>query len=144
MPQRRPDADPEAFVTGGAYALLFLLGALQALIGSFQFSRALGTFPVAAAGFAVLILLTCLLGAAGMGSAAGALVPALGWFVVSVAMTLPTPGGSVIVTGTTAGEWYLYGGSVCAVAGVVIAFLRRGRQRAWTRAHGALPRHQGS
>ncbi len=144
MPQRRPDAHPEAFVTGGAYALLFLLGALQALIGSFQFSRALGTFPAAAAAFAVLILLTCLLGAAGMRSAAGALIPAIGWFVVSVAMTLPTPSGSVIVAGTTAGEVYLYGGSICAVVGVVIAFLHRGRQRTWTRAHRVLPRHEGS
>jgi hypothetical protein len=69
------------------------------------------------------------LGAAGMGSAAGALVPAAGWLLVSVVLTLPTAGGSVIVTNTAAGAWYLYGGSVCAAAGVVYAFVSRSRAR---------------
>ena len=55
------------------------------------------------------------------------MVPALGWFLVSLVLTLPTAGGSVIITSTTAGEWYLYGGAVCAAAGVVIALLRRAR-----------------
>jgi hypothetical protein len=76
---------------------------------------------------AVVILVTCLLGAAGMGSAAGALVPALGWFGVSVVLSLPTAGGSVIITSSGPGEWYLYGGSACAAAGVVLAFVRRSR-----------------
>jgi hypothetical protein len=136
-----PGQDSEAFVTGGAYAMLFLFGALQALVGTFQYSRTVGTFPLAALFFALLIMVTCVLGAAGMRSVAGALVPAIGWFLVSVALTLPTSGGSVIVAGTTPGEWYLYGGSLAAVAGVVLAFIRRGRDRAWAR---ALPRHQGS
>jgi hypothetical protein len=144
LPPPPAEHSPEAFVTGGAYALLFLFGALQALVGSFQFSRSPGPFPLTAVLMAVLIGVTCLLGAAGMRSVAGALIPAIGWFVVSVALTLPTSGGSVIVTNTTAGEWYLYGGSLCAVAGVVIAILRRGRRRSWARGPGALPRHQGS
>jgi hypothetical protein len=125
----RPPAprDQEAFVTGGAYSLLFLLGALEALIGCFHYSHTVGSVPLAAAGLALLILITCLLGAAGMRSTAGAVVPALGWFVVSLVLTLPTAGGSVIITSTTAGEWYLYGGALCAAAGVVIALLRRAR-----------------
>ena len=117
----------QAFVAGGAYALLFLLGALEGLVGCFQFSRAVGSFPLAALVLAVAIGVTCVLGAAGMGSAAGALAPALGWFVVSVVLSLPTSGGSVIITGTTAGEVYLYGGSLCAAGGVVVAFVRRAR-----------------
>ena len=125
----RPPArrDQEAFVTGGAYSLLFLLGALEALIGCFHYSHTVGAFPLAAAGLALLILITCVLGALGMRSFAGALVPALGWFLVSLVLTLPTAGGSVILTNTTAGEWYLYGGAVCAAAGVVFALIRRGR-----------------
>jgi hypothetical protein len=64
-----------------------------------------------------------------MGSAAGALVPALGWFGVSVLLSLPTPGGSVIITNTGPGELYLYGGSAAAAAAVVLAFVRRSRTR---------------
>jgi hypothetical protein len=129
LPQPRPARDSQAFVTGGAYALLFLLGAAQGLIGCFQFSRGAGPIPVAALILAALILVTCVLGAAGMGSAAGALVPAAGWLLVSVVLTLPTPGGSVVVTNTAAGAWYLYGGSVCAAAAVVYAFVSRSRAR---------------
>ena len=127
LPNPPAPRDAQAFVTGGAYALLFLLGALEGLVGCFQFSREVGSFPLVAVLLAVVILVTCLLGAAGMGSAAGALVPALGWFGVSVLLSLPTPGGSVIITGTGPGEWYLYGGSACAAAGVVLAFVRRSR-----------------
>ena len=55
------------------------------------------------------------------------LVPALGWFAVSVVLSLPTSGGSVIIANSTAGQVYLYGGSRCAAAGVVVAFLCRAR-----------------
>ncbi len=136
-----PGRDSEAFVTGGAYAMLFLAGALQALVGTFQYSRTVAAFPLTALFFALLILVTCVLGAAGMRSVAGALAPAIGWFLVSLVLSMPTSGGSVIVANTTPGEWYLYGGALGAVAGVVLAFVRRGRQRAWAR---ALPRHQSS
>jgi hypothetical protein len=129
LPPPPPQRERQAFVTGGAYALLFLFGALQGLVGCFQFNRSAGPIPVTSLLLAALILVTCVLGAAGMRSAAGALVPAAGWVLVSVALTLPTPGGSVIVTNTAAGAWYLYGGSVCAAAGVVYAFVSRSRAR---------------
>ena len=135
----RPAENPEhthdglrahGFVTGGAYSLLFLFGAAQGLIGCFQFRRGAGPVPLAALGFCILILATCVLGAAAMDSAAGALLPAAGWFLVTVVLTLPTAQGSVIVTNSAAGEWYLYGGSACAVAGAVIALMRRIRDTA--------------
>jgi hypothetical protein len=132
----RPEPDTQAFVTGGAYSLLFLVGALEALVGCFQFSRSIGSFPLLALVLAALIGVTCVLGAAGMDSAAGALVPAVGWFAVSVVLTLPTASGSVIISSGTAGEVYLYGGSLCAAAGVVVAFMRRARA--------AVRRHQSS
>ena len=124
-PERRQDEQAEAFVTGGAYALLFLFGLAQGLIGSFQFSWGIGHIPLGALGFCAAILATCLLGAAAMGSAAGALLPAIGWFLASLVLTMPTPQGSVIITGTAAGEWYLYGGSAAAAAGVITALTRR-------------------
>ena len=53
-------------LTGAAYTALFLAGVVQGLIGSFQYSRLV---PVAAIGFCVLLLATCLLGAWAMRSA---------------------------------------------------------------------------
>jgi len=127
LPNLPAPRDNQAFVTGGAYALLFLLGVMEGLVGCFQFSREVGSFPLAAILLAVAIGVTCVLGAAGMGSSAGALLPALGWFAVSVVLSLPSPGGSVIISNTAPGEWYLYGGSLCAAVGVIVAFLRRAR-----------------
>ncbi len=124
--------------------MLFVLGALEGLIGSFQYNHSVGSFPLAAVALAVLILATCLLGAAGMGSTGGALAPAIGWFLVSLILTMPTHGGSVIITGTAAGQWYLYGGAVCAGASVILAFVLRARTAprhaaARARSHGPRP-----
>ena len=111
-----------------AYAALFVLGALEGLIGCFQFAHTLGGIPVAALAFCVLILVTSVAGAAGMGSALGGVLPAIGWLAASFVLTLPTAAGSVIVTNTSAGEWYLYGGAACAAVGVVAGFRWRLRR----------------
>ena len=107
------------------YVLLFLLGAVEGLIGCFLFSNSVGSFPLAALGFGALILVTCLLAGAGMGSGFGGLVPAVGWLAASFVLTLPTAAGSVIVTNTPAGKWYLYGGAVCAAIGSAVSFRYR-------------------
>jgi uncharacterized protein DUF6113 len=112
----------EALGAAAAYALLFLLGAMEGLIGSFEFSRSVGSVPVAALGFCAVILATCLLAGAGMSSALGGLVPAIGWLAATFVLTMPTAAGSVIVTNTSAGKWYLYGGAVCAGAGAALSF----------------------
>jgi hypothetical protein len=123
-----------------AYAALFVLGAMQGMIGSFQFSHGqvdvagLGAIPVASLAFCALILATSLLGAAGMGTALGGVLPAIGWMAAAFVLTLPTAAGSVVVTNTKAGEWYLYGGAVCAAIGVVASFRyrpRRPRGKRW-------------
>jgi hypothetical protein len=131
---------PDALSTGAAYVALFLLGAMEGLIGCFQFSRAIGQVPVAALVFCVVVFLTCLLGGLGMGSPLGALMPAFGWLLASLVLTMPTAAGSVIVTNTTAGKWYLYGGAASAGLAVVLTFLRlrrargsSGRAGAWLR-----------
>ena len=111
-----------------AYVLLFLLGAMEGVIGCFQYSRSMGSVPVVALGFCALIFVTCLLAGAGMGSPMAAIVVAVGWLAASFVLTLPTAGGSVIVTNTTAGKLYLYGGAVCAGVGIVVSFRWRPRR----------------
>jgi len=106
-------------LTAGAYAALFLAGAVQGLIGSFQYSR---NAPLGAVVFCVVLLATCLLGAWAMRSVAGALWPAVGWFLASFLLSMPVSSGSVIITNTTAGKWYLYGGTVTALTGVALSF----------------------
>ncbi len=105
-------------VTAGAYAVLFVFGAAQGLFGSFQYSR---LSPVLAIGLCVVILVTCVLAAWGMRSVSGAFLPALGWIVMSYVLSMPVSNGSVIIANTAAGQWYLYGGTVCAVGAVVIS-----------------------
>jgi hypothetical protein len=123
-------------LTGGAYAALFLAGAVEGLIGSFQYSR---TAPLGAIAFCVVLLVTCLLGAWAMRSVSGALWPAVGWIVAAFVLSMPDSTGSVIITNTTAGKWYLYGGTVSALFGVAVAFwalsLRPGARgaRKWPR-----------
>jgi hypothetical protein len=114
-------------VTAGGYLALFLLGGLQGLIGCFQFSS--GPAPLAAILFDLAILATCVLGCRGMRTASGGVLPAAGWFVAALVLTSTSANGSVIVTNTPAGMWFLYGGAVCAAAGVVYAFARWSRPR---------------
>jgi len=128
---------PDALSTGAAYVALFLLGAMEGLIGCFQFSHTVGPVPVAALVFCVLVFLTCLLGGLGMGSALGALMPALGWLLASLVLTMPTAAGSVIVTNTTAGMWYLYGGAAAAGLALVLVLIRPRRAGTRSRRAGA-------
>ena len=111
-----------------AYVALFVLGVMEGLIGSFQYSHTVGGVPVASLAFCALILATSLLGRAGMGTVLGGVLPAIGWMAAAFVLTLPTAAGSVIVTNTTAGTWYLYGGAVCAAVGVVASFWSRPRR----------------
>ena len=126
-------AHRDAFVTGGAYGLLLVLGVLQGLIGSFEYSAwSIGSFPAAALACCLILLVTCLFGAWGMSSVAGALVPALGWILASFVLDAPSSQGSVIVANVTSGQWYLYGGSVSAlvaIAGAFALWLRRAGQK---------------
>jgi hypothetical protein len=123
---RPPALGDGPVVKVAAYLAVFLVGAIQALIGSFQYS--VGPGVLVAICFALAILATCLLGAWGMRTAAGGVLPAAGWFLVSLILGSANAGGSVLVTNTAAGKWFLFGGAVCAAAGALIAFAR------WSRA----------
>src|SRR5260370_1106344 len=97
-----------------------LVGGVRRLTGCFESSRAVGSVPGAALAFDVAILATCLLGAWGMRSPLGGLMPAVGWIVTSYVLAMGTPGGSVVITNTAAGKWFLYGGPVCAAASLLV------------------------
>jgi Family of unknown function (DUF6113) len=122
MPERR-----QRGIMAVLYLVLLLLGVLQGLIGSFQYSQS--PVPLVAIVLDVAIFATCVLGGWGARSFAGGLIPALGWIVASFVLSMPSAHGSVIVTNTTAGKWYLYGGALAAVAGATTAFVT------WARAH---------
>ena len=111
------------------YVVLFLLGAVQGIIGSFQYSRS--PVPLVAIIFVVAIFVTCLLCGWGLRSLAGGLLPAIGWIIASFVLSMPSSNGSVIITNTTAGKWYLYGGAVAAAAGSTAVFVlwARGKSR---------------
>jgi hypothetical protein len=124
-----PDG-PDRLTTVLAYVLLFAFGLLQGLIGTFQYSR--GPGPLIAVLFALAIGATCVLGAWGMRSPGGGLMPGVGWFLAAFALSTGTHGGSVLITNTPAGKWFLFGGAACAAVGCVISYLgwsRPGRSR---------------
>jgi hypothetical protein len=56
----------------------------------------------------------------------------VGWFVAAFVLATGTQGGSILVTSTTAGEWFLFGGAACAAVGCLLSYIR------WSRA--GLPR----
>ncbi len=119
--------DPRWPVTVGVYSMLFLFGAVQGLIGSFQYSRASRSVPVAALICCVVILATCLLAAWATRSVSGAVLPGIGWIITSFVLSMPVSNGSVIITSTTPGEWYLYGGTLSVAAAVVVSFVGAAR-----------------
>lgn len=117
--------DDGTAVTAGAYLALFVLGVVQGLLGTFHYSS--GPAPLAAVLFDLAILGTCALGSWGMRTALGGVLPAAGWFVTALVLSSASAGGSVLITDSTAGKWFLYGGAVCAAAGAVYAFARWSR-----------------
>lgn len=102
-------------------ALLFVLGILQGVIGSFQYSR--GPVPLLAIILIVVLFATCAGGSWAMRSFASGLLAAVGWLVASFVLSMGTAQGSVIIAATPAGEWYLYGGVLAALAGVLFSFI---------------------
>jgi len=113
--------------TVGVYGVLFLFGAVQGVIGSFQYSRASGSVPVTALVCCAVILATCLLAAWATRSVSGAVMPGMGWVIASFVLSMPVSNGSVIITSTTPGKWYLYGGTLSVAAGVVASFVGMAR-----------------
>src|SRR5271166_1793293 len=114
--------EPTSLVSVGVYGVLFLLGLVEGIIGSFQYSWMSGSVPVAALVCCALIFATCLLAAWAMRSVSGAILPGMGWIIASFVLSMPVSNGSVIITATTPGKWYLYGGTLSVAAGIVLSF----------------------
>lgn len=115
-------------LTAAGYLTLFLLGAFQGVIGSFQYGRS--PVPLIAIILAVIICATCVACGWGVGTFAAGLLPAVGWIVASFIIAMPRPNGSVVITATPAGEWYLYGGAAACLIGSVTSFFTRLRRSA--------------
>jgi hypothetical protein len=113
-------------LTAAAYLLLFLLGAVQGLLGSFQYGQQ--PTPLVAIVLVVAILVTCCGSGWGFGTFSAGLLPAVGWILVSFILAMPRQNGSVIVTATAAGEIYLYGGALGCAVGTIVAFYSRVRR----------------
>ena len=118
-----PNGGQRALTTAAGYLVLFVLGAFQGLIGCFQYSRA--PAPLIAIVLVVLIFGTCVACGWGVGTFTAGLLPAVGWILVSFILAMGRPNGSVIITATAAGEWYLYGGALGCVLGSVAAYFTR-------------------
>jgi hypothetical protein len=114
-------ASQERLISIAAYVVLFLFGLLQALLGVFHYGA--GPAPWAALGFDLAILITCLLSAWGMQSAGGGLMPGAGWFLTALVLSTGTHGGSVLITDSTAGKFFLFGGAGCAAVGCLLAYV---------------------
>ncbi|TDE30726.1 DUF6113 family protein [Actinomadura sp. 6K520] len=118
----RPDGEAplDAVVSGAAYAVLGLLGAVFGVFGSFAQNWTFGPVPVAALVLAVLVFSMVRLAGLGMGGRLGATIPAAMWGVMAFVMSVRRAEGDLAVPGTTAGYVYIIGGMVAAVAGVML------------------------
>jgi Family of unknown function (DUF6113) len=123
-----PAAAGQRTLTALGYVMLFVLGAVQGLIGSFQYSQP--PVPLIAIVLVVIIFATCAGCGWGVGSFGAALLPAAGWLLASFIIAMPRPNGSVVITASAAGEWYLYGGALACAAGCVSGFFARFRRSA--------------
>jgi hypothetical protein len=109
------------------YPVLFVLGVAEGFVGSFQYGQS--PAPLIALLLVVVVLASCLFAGWGMDSPAGAIVVAAGWILSSFFLSMGNHRGSVIITATAAGEWYLYGCTLAVLIGVVASFFLRARSR---------------
>jgi hypothetical protein len=116
QPARAPES---AFLVGIAYGVLAVLGVLLGVIGSFEFSWEIGSVPVAAIALAVLNLVVFRAAGWAMESRLGAGVPAGLWMIVLILLSSRRPEGDLVVTGTTPGYVYMFGGAIAALVAIV-------------------------
>jgi hypothetical protein len=110
----------ERVSSAAVYAMTFVLGLAQGVVGSFQYGQS--PEPLIAILLVVIIFASCLLGGWGTMTVGGALAPGAGWLLASFILSTGTHGGSVIITNTPAGKWFLYGGTLAILAALVCTF----------------------
>jgi hypothetical protein len=119
-------------LTLGAYVVLFGLGVLTGVVGTFLVPERIGSFgylsTIVSAGGNLVV---GLLGGIGMDSRAGAVTPFFGWFIaVGLLATEPfvSKGGDIVIPGTLgnapgvvhAGVAFMAAGVLAAVVPIVI------------------------
>ncbi|GAA0406991.1 hypothetical protein Acor_51120 [Acrocarpospora corrugata] len=113
-------AGVESAVTGAAYGTLAVLGVVLGVLGGFTHGwYALGV-PVAAIAWVVVMFAVPYGMGRLMGTRLAALLPAMGWLVMSFVFAGERPEGDLIIAGNTAGYVYLYGGSVVVLAAILL------------------------
>jgi hypothetical protein len=113
-----PTPEP-TFLVGLAYGVLAVLGLLLGLLGSFEFSWRAGSVPVAAIVLSVVNLLVFRAAGWAMESKLGAGVPALLWMIILVVLSSRRPEGDLVVTGTSPGYVYMFGGAAAALVAIL-------------------------
>ncbi|MEV5825846.1 DUF6113 family protein [Spirillospora sp. NPDC052242] len=109
----------EAVVSGLAYVMLAVLGAVYGLAGSFVQDWTVREVPVAALVLVAVLFALVRLAGWGMGGRTGAVIPALLWLVAVFVVSVLRPGGDVVLPQTVAGHVYLMGGLLAGVLGVM-------------------------
>ncbi|MEV0399896.1 DUF6113 family protein [Actinoallomurus sp. NPDC050550] len=115
---QEPPREP-GLVTGAAYGVLAVLGLLIGLVGSFEFSWTAGSVPMAAILLSLVEFAAFRLAGWGMSGRLGVAAMAIPWLIVVVLLSSRRPEGDLIVTGTTGGYVFIFGGAIAAVAAAV-------------------------
>lgn len=110
-----------AAVTAAAYAVLLLFGLLAGVLGGFQHAWYLGSVPISAIGWVVLLAAAYYGAGRAMGSRLPALVPGLGWLAITMIWLGGRAEGDVVVANDLSGYVYLYGGLVAILVGVLLS-----------------------
>lgn len=110
-----------ALVTGAAYGVLFVLGAVFGAVAGLQHSWDVGDF-VPPIPVILSVLLFVILYTAGrlMGTKMGAFVPGMGWMLASLVFSVKRPEGDLVVAANAAGYWYLGCGALALVIAVLL------------------------
>jgi Family of unknown function (DUF6113) len=105
-------------VTGIAYVVLVVVGTLVGIIGSFEFSWSIWGIP-----FAAILLSLANFGifwTAGwaMRSKVAPAVTFAPWMIIVIVLSMQRPEGDLVITGTTGGYLFMFGGAIAGAAGI--------------------------
>ncbi len=112
-----PPREP-GFLTGAVYGALAVMGVMLGVIGSYEFSWEAGGIPVAALAWSVVNLAFFRAAGWAVSGKLGATVPAAVWLIAVLVLSSRRPEGDLVVTGTTAGYVFIFGGALAAALAV--------------------------
>ncbi|WUH97413.1 DUF6113 family protein [Spirillospora sp. NBC_00431] len=122
------EAPLDALVSGAAYAVLGLLGAVFGLVGSFVQDWTVDRVPVASIVLVLLLFAMVRLAGWGMGGRTGPVIMTLTWLIVVFIMSNKGPGGDLVMPAELSGEAN-YAGYVYIIGGLAAAVFAVARVR---------------